>query len=318
MVVAIGAGIAGLRLPRDQVRGGEPADLLVRRDARALARRRLVPHADARRARRAAEGDDGELLRRHGHRRDRRLAPPLHRHEPRRVPRQPARRGSASTSRASSRCGAAVSSRTAASSAASSAAGCYLQQHKIRLLPWADVAVPSLASGLLITRIGCYLFGCDFGKRLARERARVRCRSSARSRTGRAARSTAAATARPRGRSTSTRPSTARRPTPSCMKLDHSWPVHPTQIYESLVGLALLVLLLWQRKHQKFRGQIFFLFAFAYGYLRFLIEMLRDDSERGEFGTFPLAPVRARCARRSWRSRSCSASRSGSRTSAPA
>ena len=39
--------------------------------------------------------------------------------------------------------------------------------HKIRLLPWADVAVPSLASGLFITRIGCYLFGCDFGRRLS-------------------------------------------------------------------------------------------------------------------------------------------------------
>ncbi len=30
----------------------------------------------------------------------------------------------------------------------------FLQRHKIRLLPWADVAVPSLASGLLVTRIG--------------------------------------------------------------------------------------------------------------------------------------------------------------------
>jgi phosphatidylglycerol:prolipoprotein diacylglycerol transferase len=51
---------------------------------------------------------------------------------------------------------------------------------------------------------------------------------------------------------------------------------------------VLLSILLWQRKHQRFRGQIFLLFAFAYGYLRFLIEILRDDSERGEFGTFPL------------------------------
>jgi phosphatidylglycerol:prolipoprotein diacylglycerol transferase len=67
-------------------------------------------------------------------------------------------------------------------------------------------------------------------------------------------------------------------------KLNHSFPVHPTQIYESLVGLGLLALLLWQRKHQKFRGQIFFLFAFGYGYLRFLLEIIRDDSERGEFG----------------------------------
>src|SRR5262249_9423708 len=68
------------------------------------------------------------------------------------------------------------------------------------------------------------------------------------------------------------------------MKLGHSYPVHPTQIYESAVGLGLLALLLWQRKQQRFRGQIFFLFAFGYGYLRFLIETLRDDSERGEFG----------------------------------
>jgi phosphatidylglycerol:prolipoprotein diacylglycerol transferase len=43
----------------------------------------------------------------------------------------------------------------------------FLASRKIRLLAWADDAVPSLASGLLLTRIGCYLFGCDFGKRLS-------------------------------------------------------------------------------------------------------------------------------------------------------
>ena len=43
----------------------------------------------------------------------------------------------------------------------------YLSRQNVRLLPWADVAVPSLASGLLITRIGCYLYGCDFGKVLS-------------------------------------------------------------------------------------------------------------------------------------------------------
>ena len=32
----------------------------------------------------------------------------------------------------------------------------------------------------------------------------------------------------------------------------------------------------------------FFLFAFGYGYLRFLLEIIRDDSERGEFG--PMLP----------------------------
>jgi phosphatidylglycerol:prolipoprotein diacylglycerol transferase len=162
----------------------------------------------------------------------------------------------------------------------------YLRAHRIRLMPWADVAVPSLASGLLITRIGCYLFGCDFGRRLS---------------------DTAPAALKklgtfpkwPEGTLDSASSGPGGSPaflrhldvlgkhTPAAdelNKLGHSFPVHPTQIYESLVGLALLVLLLWQRKHQRFRGQIFFLFAFAYGYLRFLIETLRDDAERGEFG----------------------------------
>jgi phosphatidylglycerol:prolipoprotein diacylglycerol transferase len=63
-----------------------------------------------------------------------------------------------------------------------------------------------------------------------------------------------------------------------------SLPVHPTQIYESLVGGLLLVLLFAVRRTLKFRGQVFLTFTFAYGVLRFLLEMIRDDSERGEFG----------------------------------
>lgn len=158
----------------------------------------------------------------------------------------------------------------------------YLRAHKIRLMPWADVAVPSLASGLLITRIGCYLFGCDFGKRLPESA------PSALKKLGTFPHWEQGTLDGSEGA-----PAFARhldivgKHTPAgdeLMKMGHSYPVHPTQIYESLVGLALLALLLWQRKHQRFRGQIFFLFAFGYGYLRFLIETLRDDSERGEFG----------------------------------
>jgi phosphatidylglycerol:prolipoprotein diacylglycerol transferase len=163
----------------------------------------------------------------------------------------------------------------------------YLRNHNIRLLPWADVAVPSLASGLLITRIGCYLFGCDFGKRLPADAPAFLAKLGTFPHwaPGTLAGGGDGAPA------WSKHLDAAGHGTPAAaelMKMNHSWPVHPTQIYESLVGLFLLALLLWQRKHQKFRGQVFFLFAFAYGYLRFLIEMLRDDTERGEFGTFPL------------------------------
>lgn len=157
----------------------------------------------------------------------------------------------------------------------------YLRAHKIRLMPWADVAVPSLASGLLITRIGCYLFGCDFGKELPEKAPGFLKKlgtfphwAAGTLDGGEGSPAWVRHLERYRGEAKYS----------VLQQMNTSFPVHPTQIYESLVGLALLVLLLWQRKHQKFRGQIFFLFAFSYGYLRFLIETVRDDSERGEFG----------------------------------
>jgi phosphatidylglycerol:prolipoprotein diacylglycerol transferase len=156
----------------------------------------------------------------------------------------------------------------------------YLQQHKIRLMPWADVAVPSLASGLAVTRVGCYLFGCDFGKRLP-ETAPAFLK-----RWGTFPHWTAGTLDAGEGSPAYVRhlelwPEKAR-------ALGTSLPVHPTQIYESLVGLALLLILLSQRRNQKFRGQIFFLFVFGYGVCRFLLEILRDDVERGEYG--PILP----------------------------
>ncbi len=148
----------------------------------------------------------------------------------------------------------------------------FLKRHRIPLLPWADVAVPSLASGLMITRIGCYLFGCDFGMPL-KENAPAFLKKLGsfphwpEGTLDHGAGSPAwAQHVKDRGL-----PMTA----------DFSLPVHPTQLYESLVGALLLVLLLVARRKQKFRGEIFFLFAFAYGVARYCLEILRDDAERG-------------------------------------
>src|SRR5207244_4364626 len=41
--------------------------------------------------------------------------------------------------------------------------GCH--KRKIPLLRWADVAAPSVVLGTAITRVGCLLFGCDYGAR---------------------------------------------------------------------------------------------------------------------------------------------------------
>lgn len=164
----------------------------------------------------------------------------------------------------------------------------YLRPKKIRLMAWADVAVPSLASGLLITRIGCYLYGCDFGKRLGASapgwlRKIGTFPKLADGTLGYA----------DNGMPIIGSPAYARHLTlchegtfhgTDCHDLQASLPVHPTQLYEALVGVSLLVLLLWMRKRQVFRGQIFFTFTFAYGALRFLLELLRDDPERGDVG----------------------------------
>jgi phosphatidylglycerol---prolipoprotein diacylglyceryl transferase len=157
----------------------------------------------------------------------------------------------------------------------------YLAANRLKLLPWADVAVPSLASGLLITRIGCYLFGCDFGKRLSDTA------PSFLKKLGTFPHWAAGTLDSGDGSPAYVRHLELYRGTPlgtELVKNNASFPVHPTQLYESLCGLVLLGLLLWQRKNQKFRGQIFYTFAFGYGFLRFLLEIIRDDVERGEYG----------------------------------
>jgi phosphatidylglycerol:prolipoprotein diacylglycerol transferase len=157
----------------------------------------------------------------------------------------------------------------------------FLSPKKIRLLAWADDAVPSLASGLLITRIGCYLFGCDFGKRLP-DGAPHWLKTL-----GTFPHWPANTLVSGEGSPAYVRHLEIYRGTPMAAELarmNTSFPVHPTQIYESLVGLFLLFILLWQRKYTRFRGQVFFLFVFAYGFLRFLLELWRDDVERGTYG----------------------------------
>ncbi|HEX2660719.1 MAG TPA: prolipoprotein diacylglyceryl transferase [Polyangia bacterium] len=133
------------------------------------------------------------------------------------------------------------------------------RKRKVPLLQWVDVGAPSVVLGTGITRVGCLLFGCDFGAR-------------------------------------SDVPWAIRFPQGSPAWHQHvehyglardaaqSFPVHPTQIYESLVGLGLFILLLAVRRYRRFSGLVFIAWVVGYGVLRPLIEVVRDDDQRGNVG----------------------------------
>ena len=208
----------------------------------------------------------------------------------------------------------------------------FCARRKIRLLAWADAAVPSLASGLLFTRIGCFLFGCDFGKKLSDTT--IACAEATSDapvagcggvkhfflhlleKAGTfpewhydhklatwlkpGSDEYVAAVRDHKDQILSGSPAWAQHfgdPTTqsTVRELHHSIPVHPTQIYESVAGLFLLAVLFLARRNIKkrqaagtpfFRGELFVVFTFGYGVLRFLIEIVRDDAERKTYGPY--------------------------------
>ena len=61
-------------------------------------------------------------------------------------------------------------------------------------------------------------------------------------------------------------------------------PLHPTQLYESLAGLVILVVLLaTERRGKPYPGRTFWQFVLLYGVSRFVIEFFRGD-DRGMAG----------------------------------
>lgn len=115
------------------------------------------------------------------------------------------------------------------------------------LPPWeiSDCAVPALAVGIFLTKIGCFLGGCCFGKETTFFLAvRFPPHSLAAQKYG----------------------------------IQHL--VHPTQLYEAFSGLFIfiVVILIW-RKHKRFAGQLFLSFIILYLGFRIFNEVLRGDAE---------------------------------------
>ncbi|MCC6873003.1 MAG: prolipoprotein diacylglyceryl transferase [Sandaracinaceae bacterium] len=141
-------------------------------------------------------------------------------------------------------------------------AAIYLGIRRMSLLSWGDMVAPALGTGLGLTRIGCYLFGCDFGARLSD-----------------------AAPGWLQSLGTFPSGSPAHLHHVATLGLSRaaaeSYAVHPTQLYESLAGVALFGVAMTVWRYRKFRGQVLLVVALLYGVWRFGIEYVRDDPERG-------------------------------------
>ena len=113
----------------------------------------------------------------------------------------------------------------------------FLWRHKLPVWKFADALAPSIALGSFFGRFGCLMNGCCFG-----------------------------------------------RPTdlPWAIRFPHDHetlgdPVHPVQIYDSLLNIAFFAALAWLHRRKKFDGQIFALYLMGYAVLRSVVESFRGD-----------------------------------------
>ncbi len=126
----------------------------------------------------------------------------------------------------------------------------FTRRRKIDYVTLGDVCMPGVLLGQAIGRIGCLLVGDDFGKRAEGL------------------------------------PWAIRFPTdqPDSLLPVHlrGEPLHPTQIYMMLQAFTIFLILSWVARHQRFRGQVFYLALILYPIGRSICEIYRgDDDARG-------------------------------------
>jgi len=173
----------------------------------------------------------------------------------------------------------------------------YLRRARIRLLPWADIVVPTLAAGLGITRIGCFLYGCDYGRPIPADapsfvRAlavrfpnwdvqladlKHRLADSAFSSAGQL----------------DGAPAFLHHVKAGLVGSADAWsaPVYPTQLMEVLNGWIAFAITLIVRRRTRFRGRVFLVFTMYYGATRTLMELLRGDVGRGGLGPLSTSQI---------------------------
>jgi phosphatidylglycerol:prolipoprotein diacylglycerol transferase len=138
----------------------------------------------------------------------------------------------------------------------------YLLLRRVEVWRYLDCAIPGVGVGNAITRAGCFLDGCDFGKVTG-------CWLGV---------------AFPRG-SLPFEAQVAQGLIPPAAP--QSLPVHPVELYLVLKGLVLAAIAVrWADSSRAEPGEAFCLYWMAYAVARFSLEFLRGDADRGFVGPF--------------------------------
>ncbi len=119
----------------------------------------------------------------------------------------------------------------------------YVWWKKLPLWKFADALAPSIALGYVPGRLGCLMNGCCYGRETGLPWA----------------------VHYPADHST------------------HGLGVHPSQVYDSLLNLALFLGLAWLHKRRKFEGQIFAVYFLGYAITRSIVESFRGDYPPGQY-----------------------------------
>jgi phosphatidylglycerol:prolipoprotein diacylglycerol transferase len=139
----------------------------------------------------------------------------------------------------------------------------FLRARKIPFLRVADVFAPSLGLGIMVTRLGCFLRGCCFG---LPTQSSVGVHFPAGSEASRTAYEYLLEHAHGGG----------------VVDLPLSPAVYPAQLFASLAGLLILVILLLLDRKRRPEGMIFAAFLALYGIKRFTVDFFRyyEDAMR--------------------------------------
>ena len=119
----------------------------------------------------------------------------------------------------------------------------YIKRHHLSFWKMGDLWAPAVAIGQSFGRIGCFMAGCCYGKPTDLQWGVV-----------------------------FTHPQSLARPL--------NIPLHPTQLYSSLSGLIIFIVLMVLYTKKRFQGQVFLWFLILHSTSRLLIERFRGD-DRG-------------------------------------